>query len=81
MPFPHNELFVLFRKILSFSQIVHSYPIRLPQFDQWFYGENGFTIGVPHMDVNRFVVIAVEEEYESIFFEYPRHPVERSRVS
>ena len=73
MPFIQYQLFVFLRKLLGLGQVSKPESVRFPQFDTVRDLEDRFGAGFDHVNMNRFVVVAVKAEAEAIFLEYFRH--------
>jgi hypothetical protein len=73
MPLIQYQLFVFLRKLLGLSQVIQPEAVRFPQFDTVRDLEDRFGAGFDHVNMNRFVVVAVKAEAEAIFLEYFRH--------
>ena len=75
MPLIQYQLFVFLRKLLGLRQIIESEPVRLPQFHAVSNIKDCLGARLHNMHVNRLMVIAVETEAKSVFFEDFRHRV------
>jgi hypothetical protein len=73
MPLIQYQLFVFLRKLLGFGQVIQLEAMRFPQFDTVRDLEDRFGAGFDHVNMNRFVVVAVEAEAEAVVLEYFRH--------
>ena len=73
MPRVNGKLPVRLGKLLGAGQFLDLQADRLAQFHAVFHVENRLTAAASHMDMNRPVLIAVEEEPVSIDFEEFRH--------
>jgi hypothetical protein len=73
MPFLCNKLLMLDCKVFCLRKFARLHADRLPQNDIALNDKYSFSVPKLHMDVDWGVVVAVEEESESIFGEYSRH--------
>jgi len=73
MPFIQYQLFVFLRKLLGLGQVIQPEAARFPQFNSVRDLEDCFSAGFDHVNMNWFVVVAVETEAEAVFLEYFRH--------
>jgi hypothetical protein len=73
MPPVQYQLFVFLRKLLGLGQVIKPESVGFPQFDTVGDLEDRFGAGFDHVNMNRFVVVAVEAEAEAVFLEYFRH--------
>ena len=73
MPVLDDKVALLFRKLLGLGEVGHFQSVRFTEFHRGFDIEDRFAAALAHMDVNRAVVIAVEEESEAVLFKDGRH--------
>ena len=73
MPLLDNEVSVLQCKGLGLRQILHFESLGFAQLDTVLNGEYRFTATMSNMDVDRTMLIAIEEEQESVLLEDLRH--------
>ena len=62
-------------KVFGFGKLTRLHSDRFTKHDLTFHDKNGFPISALHMNVDWGVVVAVEEEFESVFGEYCRHTI------
>ena len=73
MPLVYNKLLMLDCKIFCLCKFARLHSDRLTQDDLALHEENRFPVSALYVHVDRGVVVAVEEESESVFREYCRH--------
>lgn len=73
MPLLNYQLFIFFRKFFSFGLFVELEALRFAQFHVVFHAEHGFTVAMADMNVNRAVVVAVNENPEAVLFKNGWH--------
>lgn len=67
MPFLHNQLPVFFGQYLRFRQITDLHVLGFSKHNLFLDIEHGLPVPVTHVNVNRMMFIAVEEEPVSCF--------------
>ena len=73
MPFLNDEVSVLFCQFLGSREFPDFHSSGFTEFNGILRIENGFTITLPNMDVNRPVIVAVKRELESVLLENQGH--------
>lgn len=73
MPFLYYKLLMLACKIFGLGKLTRLHSDRFTKRDLPFHDKNGFPVSALHMNVDWGVVVAIEEEFESVFGEYCRH--------
>ena len=73
MPLLDYNLSVLLRKLLRSGQLFDLEPLRLAQFNALLHIEHRFPSTPAHMDVNRPMIVTIEEEPIPILLEDVRH--------
>jgi hypothetical protein len=69
IPSVNNEALVFFRKFFGSRQLLHFEALGFAKLDVRTDQKYGFAIGVPHVNVDRRVLVAAEKEPEPVFFE------------
>jgi hypothetical protein len=73
IPFFDNQPFVFLREFLSLGKLLDLESVGLAQLHTGGNIEDGFAATLAHMDVNRFMIVAVKKEAESIFLKNDWH--------
>jgi hypothetical protein len=73
MPTPDNKLAIFLGKRFSFRQFRYFQPLRFPKENLTVHEKNSLPISLPDMHMNRLMVVAIEEKYETVFFEDSGH--------
>lgn len=73
MPLPDYKVSMLSCQLLRSTQLPDLEAYGLPELDLPFDGEHGFATPFAHVDVDRSVLVAVEEESEAFTGEDSRH--------
>jgi hypothetical protein len=73
MPLLNYQLFIFFRKFFSFGQFAQLQSLGLAQFNFAFHLEHRFAAAVADVDMNRAMLVAVKEKFESVLFKNGRH--------
>ena len=69
MPFVKYQLFVLLCKLLSLGQVAQFETVGFPEFHTIRNLEDRFGACFDHVDMDRFMVVAVETKPKSVLFE------------
>jgi len=75
MPFLYDKLLVFDCEVFCLRKLARLHADRLAQNDIALNDKYSFSVPELHMDVDWGVVVAVEEESESVFGEYSRHGI------
>ena len=81
MPGFDDSFSVFFCKLLRTCKISDLEAVGFAQLYPVLNFKNCFSSGFPNMDVNRSMIIAVESEFEAIFFEDNRHALSVVQVA
>ena len=73
MPFFDHQLFELGRNRLGLRDITQLHPLGFSQLDTVVQIEHRLSVSATDVDVNWFMVVAVEKENKSVFFKNLRH--------
>jgi hypothetical protein len=73
IPFLYNQVSILFGKTLGFIEIFDFKTLRFPQLDFFIHIKNRLSPGPAYMDMNRFMVIAIECKTKTLLLEDQRH--------
>jgi len=80
MPFFDDQLAGIGCNRLCFGQITQFEALGLAQLDTVIQNKHGLASSAADMDVNWWVLVAVEEEHESVLFKDPWHSVKMAET-
>ena len=73
MPLIQYQLSVFLRKLLGFRQVIQFEAVGFPQFHAVSNVKDCLGTRLHNMNVNRFMVVAVETEAKAVFLKYLGH--------